>query len=49
VNLLSSQTLAVMRELEELDAKDRTDGTPFFERLRSVTPEIGRFLDDLTP
>jgi predicted O-methyltransferase YrrM len=47
VSLLSSQTLTVMRELEELDAKDRTDGTPFFERLRSVTPEIGRFLEIL--
>jgi hypothetical protein len=38
MNLLSVQTLAAMHELEEQSAMDRTDGTPFFDRLRSITP-----------
>lgn len=33
-----------MCELEERDARDRTDGTTRLERLRQVPPETGRFL-----
>lgn len=33
-----------MRELEELDARDRDDGTPRLERLRQIPPETGQFL-----
>ena len=43
MDLLSAQTLAVMHELEQQSAKDRTDGTPFFDRLRSVTPGWGSY------
>jgi predicted O-methyltransferase YrrM len=37
-----------MRLLEELDAKDRTDGTPRMQRLRQIPPETGKFLALLT-
>ncbi|HZQ35861.1 MAG TPA: O-methyltransferase [Dehalococcoidia bacterium] len=33
-----------MRELEAIDAHDRTDGTPQAQRLRQVPPESGRFI-----
>lgn len=33
-----------MRELEELDIRDRSDGTPFLKRLRQIPPEVGRFI-----
>ena len=33
-----------MRYLERLDAKDREDGTPRYERLRQIPPETGKFL-----
>lgn len=33
-----------MRVLEELDEKDRTDGTPRLQRLRQIPPETGKFL-----
>jgi predicted O-methyltransferase YrrM len=33
-----------MRNLEALDARDRTDGTPRLRRLRQIPPETGRFL-----
>jgi len=33
-----------MRELEALDSRDRTDGTPHNKRLRQVPPETGRFI-----
>jgi caffeoyl-CoA O-methyltransferase len=36
--------IARMRELEELDARDRQDGTPHLQRLRQIPPETGRFL-----
>jgi caffeoyl-CoA O-methyltransferase len=35
---------ARMRELEAIDARDRTDGTPQAQRLRQVPPESGRFI-----
>ena len=36
--------LARMRELEELDGRDRADGTPRLQRLRQIPPETGRFI-----
>jgi len=33
-----------MRTLEELDTRDRTDGTPRLQRLRQIPQETGRFL-----
>ncbi|MCB8984763.1 MAG: O-methyltransferase [Ardenticatenaceae bacterium] len=36
--------LARMRELEERDGRDRTDGTPRPARLRQIPPETGKFL-----
>jgi predicted O-methyltransferase YrrM len=36
--------LARMRELEQLDSSDRTDGTPRIQRLRQIPPEVGRFI-----
>jgi predicted O-methyltransferase YrrM len=33
-----------MQYLEEIDAKDRTDGTPRPQRLRQIPPETGKFL-----
>jgi len=36
--------LARMRYLEEIDARDRSDGTTRMKRLRQITPEVGRFV-----
>ncbi len=33
-----------MERLEEIDTRDRIDGTPRMERLRQIPPETGRFL-----
>jgi len=33
-----------MEYLEELDTKDRIDGTPRIERLRQIPPETGKFV-----
>lgn len=33
-----------MRELEELDSRDRLDNTPRLQRLRQIPPETGKFL-----
>jgi caffeoyl-CoA O-methyltransferase len=35
---------ARMRALEEIDGRDRSDGTPQARRLRQIPPETGRFL-----
>ncbi len=35
---------ARMAYLEQIDARDRTDGTPRLQRLRQVPAEVGRFL-----
>ncbi len=35
---------ARMQQLEELDARDRVDGTPRLKRLRQIPRETGRFL-----
>ncbi len=33
-----------MRELEAIDSRDRTDGTPRLKRLRQIPPEVGKFI-----
>ncbi len=33
-----------MRELEEIDSRDRADGTPRLKRLRQIPPEVGKFI-----
>ncbi len=44
MDVIGSQIAAVMRRLEAQDARDRGDGTPRSERLRTVRPEVGEFL-----
>lgn len=41
---MDQRAAAVLRRLEEEDRRDRGDGTPRRLRLRSVTPEVGKFL-----
>ncbi len=41
---IPSAILDRMRFLEELDEKDRLDGTPRLQRLRQIPPETGKFL-----
>lgn len=36
-----------MEYLEEIDSRDRNDGTPRLKRLRQITPDTGRFLSIL--
>jgi predicted O-methyltransferase YrrM len=36
--------LVRMQHLEEIDAKDRVDGTPHSQRLLQIPPETGRFI-----
>jgi caffeoyl-CoA O-methyltransferase len=36
--------LVRMRELEQIDSCDRTDGTPRMKRLRQIPPEVGKFI-----
>ena len=33
-----------MAELERIDSRDRTDGTPRVKRLRQIPPEVGKFI-----
>jgi caffeoyl-CoA O-methyltransferase len=35
---------ARMHELEQMDARNRADGTPHKKRLRQISPEAGRFI-----
>jgi predicted O-methyltransferase YrrM len=41
---ISPAMLARMRELEAIDRRDRSDGTPRSKRLRQIPPEVGKFL-----
>lgn len=41
---IPEKILSRMRELEEIDRRDRGDGTPRLQRLRQVPPETGRFI-----
>jgi predicted O-methyltransferase YrrM len=36
--------MARMRQLEEVDARDRADGTSHQERLRQISPQVGQFI-----
>ena len=41
---ISPAMLSRMRELETIDLRDRTDGTPQSKRLRQIPPETGKFI-----
>jgi caffeoyl-CoA O-methyltransferase len=41
---ISPAMLARMKNLEDIDQKDRTDGTQRMKRLRQIPPETGKFL-----
>ncbi|MCK4409904.1 MAG: O-methyltransferase, partial [Candidatus Eisenbacteria sp.] len=41
---IPDEVLACMRELEQMSAAQKADGTVHFERLRQIPPETGRFL-----
>ena len=41
---IPEEILARMRQLEEIDAQDRADGTGRMQRLRQIPPETGKFL-----
>ena len=43
-NEIPEKILSRMRELEEIDLRDRGDGTPRLQRLRQISPEVGRFI-----
>lgn len=43
-NSIPSPILERMRYLEQIDARDREDGTPRLERLRQIPLETGKFL-----
>ncbi|MFX1311933.1 MAG: O-methyltransferase [Promethearchaeota archaeon] len=44
---LSENIRSRMRYLEEIDLKDRSNGTPILKRLRQIPPETGKFLSIL--
>ena len=41
---IRTSVLERMRYLEQIDAKDREDGTPRLQRLRQIPPDTGKFL-----
>ncbi len=41
---ISQSMLTRMRELEAIDLRDRSDGTPHSQRLRQVPYEVGKFI-----
>ena len=41
---IPAEVLKRMRFLEEIDSRDRSDGTPRLQRLRQVPPETGQFI-----
>jgi len=41
---IPQSVLDQMKALEEIDARDRQDGTPHLKRLRQIPPETGKFL-----
>jgi predicted O-methyltransferase YrrM len=41
---ISPALLARMQELEAIDLRDRTDGTPHAKRLRQIPREVGKFI-----
>ena len=38
------EILSRMAELEQIDSRDRADGTPRIQRLRQIPPEVGKFI-----
>jgi caffeoyl-CoA O-methyltransferase len=44
MDLIDEQVRAVMARLEAQDEADRDDGTPQFQRLRQIRPEVGELL-----
>ncbi|MDH3889821.1 MAG: O-methyltransferase [candidate division Zixibacteria bacterium] len=44
LNEIPKSILLQMRRLEEIDARDRTDGTTRMARLRQIPPDTGRFI-----
>lgn len=44
LNRIPEKIRKQMERLEEIDARDRTDGTPRMERLRQIPPESGHFI-----
>ena len=51
-NNIPKPILDRMKELEEIDARDRQDGTPHIKRLRQIPPDTGKllvFLAGMTP
>jgi len=45
--MIDDRARAVLDQLERQDAREREQGKPRAERLRQVTPEVGRFLHTL--
>jgi predicted O-methyltransferase YrrM len=45
--MIDARARAVLDELERHDAREREQGAPREQRLRQVTPEVGRFLHTL--
>ncbi len=43
-NTMPNGIQSTMKRLEEIDRRDRLDGTPRLQRLRQIPPETGRFL-----
>lgn len=41
---ISSEMLECMKYLEEIDSRERIDGTPSLKRLRQIPPETGKFI-----
>jgi len=41
---MRTSILQRMKELEEIDAADRDDGTPRMQRLRQIPPDTGKFI-----
>jgi predicted O-methyltransferase YrrM len=41
---ITQPMLSRMRELEAIDLRDRTDGTPHSKRLRQIPHEVGKFI-----
>lgn len=42
---MDERLVRALHRLESEDGRDRSDGTPRSQRLRAVTPEVGRFLN----
>jgi predicted O-methyltransferase YrrM len=44
MDLVPGAMRLVMERLRARDARDRADGTPQWQRLRAITPDVGQFL-----